>query len=511
MKRVIGVSFALAWFFVVGVQTRNGLAFEGDPVTFNNQVVRLLQRKCQVCHHPGDIGPFSFMTYSEAKLFSVVIREAAESRTMPPWRAAPDCGEFENERRLADEEIDILARWVSAGTPEGNPADLPQPLQFSNDWTLGPPDLVLQPESDFDVALGDDIYRYYSFPTDLRGDRFLSAIDVKPGARSVVHHAVLYIDEKGESKQADDRDPGPGFPSSGGAEFLTKGLAGWWVPGELARFEAEGTGWRLPKDARVVIKIHYHVHHGGAAKDRTQVGLYFARTPVRRELRVFPLANTDFVIPAGDSHYQLTASSPVLAAGQSAHALGIAAHMQLLGHEMEVGATGPDGSTLCLVNIEDWDSHWQGLYRFKDPVPLSAGTRLTLSASYNNSVSNRENPNYPPKPVRYGELTTDETCMAFVKYTLDAETREISSPEIKSATIDLSGRLVVKGKGLLDGADIEVDGTRLADTSNLKKKKVSKGLQSSADWRGLIAPGRQVSITVLNPDGTRSASVTFAR
>jgi len=126
-------------------------------------------------------------------------------------------------------------------------------------------------------------------------------------------------------------------------------------------------------------------------------------------------------------------------------------------------------------------------------------------------VSNTENPNYPPKPVRSGELTTDETCMAFVKYTLDAENREISSPSIKSASIESSGRLLVKGSGLVDGADIEVDGKRLADTSNVKKKKIKKGLQSLADWRDLIPPGRQVSITVLNPDGVRSASVSLTR
>ena len=510
MKKVIAVSFALACSLLVVVRTPAGHAFEGDPVTFNNQVVRVLQRNCQVCHHPDDIGPFSFMTYTEAKLFSVVISQDAAARVMPPWGAVEGCGEFENERRLTDEDIDILSRWVDAGTPEGNPADLPPPLQFGNDWPLGQPDLVLQPDADFSVELGDDIYRYYSFPTDLRGDRFLSAIDVKPGARSVVHHAVVYIDEKGESRQPDDRDPGPGFSLGGGAEFLTKGLAAWWVPGEQTRIEAEGTAWRLPKGARLVIKIHYHVHHGGAAKDRTQVGLYFARTPVRQELRVLPVVNTDFVIPAGEEAYQLTASSSI-ASGQNAHALGIAAHLQLLAHEMEVAATSSDGSTRCLLNIEDWDSHWQGLYRFKEPMPLSEGTRVTLSASYNNSLTNHENPNYPPKAVRNGELTTDETCMAFVKYTLDAEHRDISTPEIKSATIDSSGRLVVKAKDLLDGADIMVDGTRLADTSNVKKKKVSKGLVSTNDWKDLIAPGRQVSISVLNPDGVRSAPVSLTR
>jgi hypothetical protein len=479
------------------------------PVTFNNQVVRILQQRCQVCHHNGDIAPFSLVTYSEAKLFAEVIQEATESQEMPPWKASRLCGEFDGERRLTDEEIETLAEWVAGGKPEGDPADLPPPLTFDNDWPLGRPDLVLQPGADFEVMLGDDIYRCFSFPADSRGDRFLSAIDVKPGARSVVHHAIVYLDEKGESKTLDDADPSPGFDCPNDVAF-TKSAIGWWAPGEDTRFEAEGTGWRVPKGARLVLKIHYHVHHGGGQKDRTEVGLYYARRPVRKELRTLLLSNTAFAIPAGDSHYKITASYPPIAMGQSAHALAIAPHMQRLGREMEVEATLPDTTSRCLISVEDWDSHWQTSYNFKEPVALPSGTRLDLTAYYDNSRNNPDNPSFPLKIVRYGERAEDETCIAFVKYTLDEESRDISSPQIGSVSIDTTGQLVVKGKGFLKGADIEIDGKRLDDTRNHKKKS-SKRLLSSDGWEPLIVDGKQASITVLNPDGARSSPLSFTR
>src|SRR5262249_18239426 len=294
-------------------------------------------------------------------------------------------------------------------------------------------------------------------------------IDVKPDARSVVHHAIIYLDEKGESQALDDRDPAPGFNCPNNVEF-TKSAIGWWVPGEVAHFELEGTGWRIPKGARLILKIHYHVHHGGGQKDRTQVGLYYARAPIKKELHTLLLSNTTFAIPAGDPHYQITAAASPIAAGQSAHAVAVAPHMQLLGREMEVEAASADGSTRCLISVEDWDAHWQRLYTFKEPVALPAGTQLNLTATYDNSRDNPENPNFPLTVVHYGERVEDETCMAFVKYTLDLEEREASSPKINGVSIDGDGQLVVTGKGFLGGADIEIDGKRLGDTRNHKKK-----------------------------------------
>jgi hypothetical protein len=161
----------------------------------------------RLCHHDGDIAPFSFVTYNETKIFADAIHEATDEREMPPWKLVDGCGQFAGERRLTDEEIELLHRWAEDGAPEGDPADLPQPLEFNNDWPLGSPDLVLQPEADFEVMIGDDVYRCFSLPLDARGELFLSAIDIKPGARSIVHHSTLYLDEKGESKAFDEADP----------------------------------------------------------------------------------------------------------------------------------------------------------------------------------------------------------------------------------------------------------------------------------------------------------------
>src|SRR5436853_3272196 len=509
MKRRIAAAAALSWLLLCGVANRKGIASDQTGVTFDNQIVRLLQKHCQVCHHDGDIAPFSLVSYEDASRFGEAAQTAVEKKEMPPWKAAAGCGQFDGDRRLSGEELQQLADWVSAGKPEGDPHDLPPPLVFTENWPLGQPDVVLEPDADFQVNIGDDLYRYFSLPTDLRGDRFLSAIDVRPGARSIVHHAILYVDPNGKSKKFEERDPKAGFESTGGADFLTEGAGGWWIPGHPHGFEPDGTGWLLPNGARIVLKIHYHVHHGNGGSDRSQVGLYFARTPVPKQLRVLPVANTDFVIPPGESHYKLNASA-VIPPGQNVHALGIAAQMQLLGREMQVQAAGTDGATRCLIDLKEWDPHWQGLYRFKDPIPLSSGARLNLSAFYDNSEGNSENPNFPPQPMHYGERTTDETCMAFVKYTLDAESRTLSTPEISGIDVDSSGQLIVSGKGFLDGADIEVNQQRVADTRN-HKKKAAKRLLSSAAWTTLISAGHQVSITVLNPDGVRSTAVSFSR
>jgi hypothetical protein len=160
--------------------------------------------------------------------------------------------------------------------------------------------------------------------------------------------------------------------------------------------------------------------------------------------------------------------------------------------------------------VEEWDSHWQRMYHFKELIALPSNALLTLTAHYDNSQSNPENPNFPPKLVRYGERTVDETCLAYVKYTVDSESRELSRPQIVDVAIDTGGQLLVRGKGFRSGANIEVDAARLADTRN-HKRKTGKRLLSSNDWRTLIPTGRQVTITVFNPDGVRSSPLTFSR
>ncbi len=385
-------------------------------VTFNNQIVRIFQKHCQVCHHPGDIGPFSLMTYAEARTQARNIKLQTGQRKMPPWPPVPGFGEFHDERRLTPNEIEWIARWVDAGAPEGDPKDAPPPLQFNDQWTLGTPDLVLEPPSAFPVAAGgNDIYRCFSIPTGLLANRHVSAVEVRPGSRAVVHHVLLFEDALGVS--AGMGDPQSGYPCFGGPGFLPTGLIGGWAPGNRPQVLPEGIGIKTTAGARVVMQVHYHPN-GAAQIDRTRVGLFFSRTPVEKDLFVLPIVNTTFVIPAGEPRYTVTASFvvPPLVSGR---AIAITPHMHMLGREIRVDAIYRDGTRRPMVYIDDWNFQWQGTYFYQDPVPLPALARLELTAVYDNSTANPNNPHNPPRDVRWGEQTTDEMCLAFVSFILD--------------------------------------------------------------------------------------------
>lgn len=480
---------------------------QSDAPTFSNEVIRIFQKNCQVCHHPGDIAPFSLLTYRDARPWARSIQEKVVTRLMPPWKAVAGCGDFQDERKLTDDEISTISRWVDAGAPEGDPAMLPTPLNFSSGWVLGEPDLILSPDEDYTVQPGNDVYRCFTMPTNLKGDRFVQAVDIKPGNRNVVHHVILYLDDTGESVALDEKDPGPGYTSFGGPGFTMTGTLGGWAPGFRPAPEPEGIAWKMHAGTRVVAQVHYHPR-GLVEKDRTQIGIYFSRKPVKKEIGVVPIINTNFTIPAGNPAYNVSASIPI-PPGFDAHAIGIAPHMHLLGKKMKVEARSAT-KTDCLVDIEDWNFNWQSIYHYKEPIPLKSLTLLSLNATFDNSTNNAYNPNSPPKAVRWGEQTTDEMCIAFVLYTLDSENLDPSTPEISDAFVDESGRLVVQGKGFLTGADIEINGTRLTDTRNhKKKKKASKELSSTEDWKQYIPLGATVDLNVLNTDGVRSASFRF--
>jgi hypothetical protein len=509
MKRVLQLSLIAAAFTLLVLGSGKSSAFQ-EEVTFNNQVVRIFQAKCQVCHHPGDIAPFSLMTYAEARPWARAIQEKVVLREMPPWKPVDGCGEFDGDRRLTDDEIATISRWADSSAREGDPALLPEPRTFPDVWPLGPPDVVLQPEGDYVVKPGADIYRCFSIPTALRGDRYISAVEIKPGNRNVVHHVIIYLDRTGASKQLDDADPEPGYTSFGGPGFDAAGTLGGWSPGARGRFEPEGNAWLLTEGVRAVIQVHYHPRGNTTETDRTQVGLYYARQPVRKDIQAVPIVNDSFRIPAGDPHYRVTASQTV-PPGLALHLIGVYPHMHLLGREMSVEAQSPDGSSRCLINIDKWSFQWQGMYFFKEQIPLPAGTTVRVTSYYDNSAGNPLNPNNPPKPVAWGEQTTDEMCVLFLEVSLDAQNRTPSSPTIKSVSID-SNTLVVQGQRFLPGSDIEIDGTRLSDTINhKKKKKATKQLMSGGDWKSLLVPGRASSITVLNTDGARSDAVAFTR
>lgn len=386
--------------------------------TFSNEVVRILQQHCQSCHREGDIAPFPLMTYTDARTRSSLIEFMTETRQMPPWKAVDGCGEFRDERRLSDAEIETIGKWVEAGAPEGDPAQLPPPREFPSDWVLGEPDLVLSNAEAYTPPAGVDTYRCFTIPTNLVANRFVDAVDTHPGDRTTVHHVLTYLDTTGASVALDDAEPGPGYTCFGGPGFTTTGTLGGWAPGSRPLELPENIAFTLPAASRVVMQVHYHPHHGETGPDRTELGVYFSDAAAPQEMRIVPLLNQSFTIPPNDAHYRVDAALPIPVPFPLKLWL-VAPHMHLLGKEMTVQMQRPDGSTECLIRIDDWDFNWQGAYRYAAPVAVPAGSRLSLTAYYDNSSNNPRNPNDPPRPVSWGEATTDEMCLAFLGVTVD--------------------------------------------------------------------------------------------
>jgi hypothetical protein len=397
---------------------------EGGP-TFSKEVVRVFQDRCQTCHHPGDIAPFSLMTYADAAPHTDAIKYMAQTRQMPPWKATPACGDFADARVLSQDEIDLIAKWVDNGAPEGNAADLPPMKNFDGGWSLGQPDLVLSYPESYTPSVGGDTYRCFPIPTNLPSDTYVSAIDIKPGDRKTVHHVIAYVDTSasGDSQKLDDAAAGAGYTCFGGPGFTISSLGastlGGWAPGARAAMLPENVALSLPAQSRVVLQVHYHPQGIKTVADQTQIGIYFAKKKPQQLIYILPLINQTFTIPPNDSNYKVTASAN---AGWPVHLYLIAPHMHLLGRTMHVTSTAPGGVQTCLINVNDWDFNWQGMYQFSQPLTIPYGSKLSLEASYDNSEGNFRNPNIPPKAVSWGEQTTDEMCIAFLGVTLDGIT-----------------------------------------------------------------------------------------
>ena len=386
----------------------------GDrPVTFNNQVVRIFQRNCQTCHRPGEVAPFSLTTYKDAHARRDDIVEAVESRYMPPWKAVPGYGEFTGVRRLSDEEIRVLARWVAEGAPEGEPRDLPAPRTFPTGWRLGTPGAVLAMEEPFTVPpRTKDIYRCFVVPIRIPGEwRMIRASEVLPGNRKIVHHVQTFLDVTGRSVELDQAEPGPGYTCFGGPRFDSVGGLGGWAPGYPPIEIPSGVAWGIPPGARLVIQVHYNNPGDTPETDVTQIGVHFTGGPFDRRLALVRAYAWGFEIPADAARKTVTASATL---AEDLEALSIHAHMHLLGRAMTVTANLPDGTKRPMLRIDDWDFEWQIRYSYTRPVPLPAGTRIEAECVYDNSAANPKNPSKPPRLVTSGFETTDEMCQASV-------------------------------------------------------------------------------------------------
>ncbi len=380
--------------------------------TFNKEVSAILFAHCAGCHRPGEVAPFALLTYQDAAKRASLIASVTAHRFMPPWKPEPGFGEFQDSRRLSDADLATLQAWAKAGAPEGD-SPIPQPPKFAEGWQLGEPDLIVKMPEAFTVpAEGNDIYQCFVIPLNLTEDKSVSAVEFRPGNRKVTHHAIFYLDASGAARKKDEADPGPGYRCFGGAGITPSGGLGGWAPGAAPRFLPDGIAKPLRKGSDLVMQAHYHPT-GKVESDLSTVGIYFAKSTPMETTGSIPLIKRDLYIPAGDKDLRTVTSFTIPV---DVKVIGIFPHMHLLGRDMKVTATLPDGTVRPMIWIKDWDFNWQGEYMYKDPVLLPKGTRLEMDAAYDNSEDNPRNPNHPPKSVKWGEQTTDEMAVAFIEY-----------------------------------------------------------------------------------------------
>ncbi len=388
-------------------------------VTYTRQIAPILWKNCAGCHRPGEVGPFPLLTYEDAAKRADFLAEITASRRMPPWKAEANFGgKFHDERRLSADDVASIASWAKAGAPQGDPEDLPPQPDFPEGWQLGEPDMIVKMAEPFIVpASGRDIYRCFVIPLPIEKDMMVSAVEFRPGNRSVVHHAIMFLDANGAARKKDGRDGTSGYESFGGPGIVPTGGLGAWVPGATPRFLPEGIVKYVKKGSDMVVQLHYH-SIGKEETDQSSIGLYFSKKPVRKIVTGVAILDTKLEIPADNPHYEITAYSDVLPV--DVHVLGVSPHMHNLGREIKMTAVLP-GSTdeVPLVWIKDWDFNWQGAYQFEKPIRLPRGSVIKVQAVYDNSSGNLKNPNSPPKPIQWGEQTKDEMLLCGVQVFTD--------------------------------------------------------------------------------------------
>lgn len=409
-------------------------------ITFAEHIAPIVFNNCASCHRPGESAPFSLTTYAEVRPWGRQIATVTRTRQMPPWKAAAADYPLQGARRLTDQQIELIQKWVAAGMPQGNPAKQPPLPTFAGEWPLGQPDLIVRMPEPYPVpASGRDVYRNFVLPLNLDEDVWVKAIDFRPSARKVVHHALFFVDSTGSARERDARDALPGYDggmggvaSGGGGRGLIAGLLpsgnsgaragngvrreapgvgglGGWVPGVQPRRLPDDLAFFVPKGSDLILATHFHAS-GTAESEASTVGLYLSRQAPTRAftgIQLPPLfgvmSNID--IPAGASSYTIS-DSFVLPTG--VRAFGVGGHAHYLAKTMTLKATLPDGALKTLLAIDDWDFGWQEQYLFETYVDLPKGTTLDVTITYDNSAANRRNPSTPPQRVTWGEESTDE-------------------------------------------------------------------------------------------------------
>lgn len=366
-------------------------------VTFHKDVAPILQNRCQGCHRPGEAAPMSFLTYKETRPWAKAIRAAVLSGKMPPWFADPKHGKFVNDLSLAPGEKEALVAWVDSGAAEGDPGEAPAPRRFTEGWKIPKPDIVFEMPREFEVpASGTLDYQYISVPTNFTEDKWVEMVEVRPGDRSVVHHAIV--------------------TAGGGAEgFSGRQYLAGYAPGMSPQIWKPGQARLIKAGAYLTFQMHYTTS-GKATRDRTRIGMIFAKKPAAEQIVALSSSAYWFAIPPHEANFTVESSTMLR---EEVRLVGMRAHMHLRGKAFQFRAVYPSGESEILLNIPKYDFEWQPYYYLETPKLLPRGTRIECTAVYDNSANNPRNPD-PKVEVSWGPQSWDEMMIGWFDVAIDA-------------------------------------------------------------------------------------------
>jgi mono/diheme cytochrome c family protein len=426
--------------------------------TFNKDIAPIFYANCTSCHRPTDIAPMSLLTYKDARPWAKSIASKVADGTMPPWHADPKYGKWVGERRLTDAQKSTIARWVAAGAPEGNAADLPAAPTYDDGWNIKP-DVVLSMQEDYPIpATGEINYQYLMIPANFAEDRYISDWEIRPGDRRAVHHLLLYLvapkevaeaqmkqrqgmmlqrmfgppppasaprpvppfeigccfeipagEEGGRPLPPDQRkDPGPNYrPRPVGMSQTMGGFS----PGGSIRHFPEGMGMRIPAGYSLVFQMHYTTY-GKESTDRSKIGLKFTKTPPKTILNTIALLNASLSIPPGEPNYTI---DNTMKFNRDTVIYSLVPHTHVRGTGWHYEVTYPDGRKEVILSVPKYDFNWQHEYIFAEPLKLPAGSTLYAKAWYDNSAKNKSNPD-PTKQVTWGDQTWEEMMYTSITF-----------------------------------------------------------------------------------------------
>ena len=384
-----------AGFFVVAALLLAPVVAGAQTPTFAKDVAPILYSKCVECHRPTMFAPMSLVKYDEARPWAKSIRARVASRTMPPWGADPAHGVFKNDPQLSEKEIATILAWVDGGAPKGDDKDLPVLPKFTDGWTIGEPDAVFEMSEPYQIpATGTVEYQYIRIPMNIKEDRWLAGIEIKPQARAQVHHVLAYTQPAGTPINE--------------AGALGPGNIGGVTPNKPGILFDPGVGRLLAGNSDLILQMHYTTN-GQATTDKTVVGVKFLKEPPSMVQRGGSVLQPRFVIPAGAPAHEVRGSRVLQ---EDTIITSFTPHMHVRGKDMTYIAKYPDGRTETLLSVPKYDFNWQITYQLKEAKRMPKGTEIEVIAHFDNSPQNKFNPD-PTKDVRWGDQTWEEMMIGF--------------------------------------------------------------------------------------------------